>query len=102
MLTFAEAYAIVCPDGCPVDPGSQAFRDIQELMRQSGHVSFQDKLVTELIPRPPKNISEIKRFSERPAQEPSTKISKRQWLSVAANREMFMKHLNKNNNSTSL
>jgi hypothetical protein len=101
-LTFDEAYAIVCPDGRTVNPGCQDFKDIQELMRQSGHVHFQDRLVIELVPRPAKNVLEVRRFLEQPTREPSKKLSKRQWLSVAANRDCFMKCLNKNNNSPSI
>ena len=95
MLTFAQAYAIVCPDGRPVDPISQEFRDIQELMRQSGYVPFQDKLVTESVPRVPEKVSDLKRFHERPAREPSVYVSKREWLSVAANKEKFLASLNR-------
>jgi hypothetical protein len=118
MLTFAQAYAIVCPDGRPVDPDSQDFRDIQELMRQSGYVLFQDKLVKDLVPRMPKTVMEAMRFHERSSIEPIVKVSKRQWLSVNANRAAFLERLNggpkaspsppvsdtsiKNNNATSL
>jgi hypothetical protein len=118
MLTFAQAYAIVCPDGRPVDPDSQDFRDIQELMRQSGYVLFQDKLVKEMVPKIPETVLEARRFHERPSIEPSIKVSKRAWLSIDANRAAFLGRLNrgakaspsppvsdtsiKNNNATSL
>lgn len=94
-LTFAQAYAIVCPDGGQVTPHSKEFRDIQELMRQSGHTTFQDTLVTAFVPKPPTNVAQIQHFHERQTREPSKFISKREWLSVAANKEAFMKHLNR-------
>jgi len=95
MLTFAQAYAIVCPDGRPVDPDSKDFRDIQELMRQSGYVPFQDKLVKDLVPRMPQSVADIQMYHERPSREPSVYVSRRQWLSVTANRELFTKNLNR-------
>ena len=95
-LTFAQAYAIVCPDGRQVVPKSQEFNDIIELMRQSGHVSFQDKLVHELVPRVAKTVQEARPFIEQPTIERPTIVSKRQWLSVEANRNAFLNALNKN------
>jgi hypothetical protein len=92
-LTFAQAYAIVCPDGRPVDPTSQDFRDIQELMRQSGYVHFQDKLVQDLVPRMPQTVADIQMFHERPAREPTVYVSKREWLSVDVNKEKFLANL---------
>lgn len=96
-LTFAQAYAIVCPEGNPVVPKSKEFNDILELMRQSGYLAFQDTFVKENVPRVPKTEQEAKQYIERVVVAPTTtKVSKKQWLSVAANREAFMANLNKN------
>jgi hypothetical protein len=95
-LTFAQAYEIVCPDGGPVAPNSKEYIDIMELMRQSGYVPFQDKLIIENVPRAPTTVSDVKRYNEQPHVEPaSLKISKKQWMSVTANKELFLKALNK-------
>jgi hypothetical protein len=95
-LTFAQAYAIVCPDGGEVTPYSKEFNDIQELMRQSGHVLFQDRLVTENVPRVPQTVQEAMPYIAVQTIDPAPKkISKRQWLSIAANKEVFLNHLNK-------
>ena len=94
-LTFAQAYAIVCPDGGAVAPHSKEFSDIQELMRQSGHVNFQDRLLVENVPKPVTTIAQATRFVERPLKTETLYISKREWLSVAANKELFLNALNK-------
>jgi hypothetical protein len=95
-LTFAQAYAIVCPDGGEVTPYSKEFQDIQELMRQSGHVLFQDRLVTESVPRVPQTVQEAMPYIARQTIDPAPqKISKREWLSITKNREAFLNHLNK-------
>jgi len=95
-LTFAEAYAIVCPDGGETPPHSKEFSDILELMRQSGHVDFQDRLVKENVPKVPTNVLEAQPYIERGVVPTAPlKMSKREWLSVEANRELFLKHLNK-------
>ena len=95
-LTFAQAYAIVCPDGGEVTPFSKEFQDIQELMRQSGHVLFQDRLVTESVPRVPRTVEEARPYIERQTIDPRPQvISKRQWLSIDKNKEKFLKALNK-------
>jgi hypothetical protein len=95
-ISFGEAYAIVCPDGGEVCPNSREYRDIVELMKQSGYVSLNDRMVKDSVPKIPRTVQETKPFMERQlATEPSGKISKRQWLSVEANRSTFIKHLNK-------
>jgi len=92
-LTFAEAYAIVKPNGGEVRPGSKDFKDIMETMRQSGYVSVQQNLVTENVPRQPKTIDESRVYTARPVNTNQLYVSKRQWMSVAANRAAFMEHL---------
>jgi hypothetical protein len=92
-LTFDEAYKIVKPKGGVVLPDSKDFRDIMELMRQSGYVSVQQNMVTENVPRPPKSIDDARVYTERPVNTNQLYISKRQWMSVAANRAAFMEHL---------
>jgi len=98
-ITFGEAYAKVCPYGGEVTPDSKEYRDIMELMAQSGYVPLHDRMIKDSEPKQPRTIKEAMPFLERiPATEPSGKISKRRWLSVEANRNAFIKHLNKNNN----
>jgi len=95
-ITFGEAYAKVCPEGGEVTPDSKQYRDIMELMRQSGYVSLNDRMMKDSVPKIPRTVEEAMPFLERiPATEPSGKISKRRWLSVDVNREAFIKHLNK-------
>ena len=96
VLTFGEAYKIVCPEGNPVDPQSQQYKDIMELMRQSGYLQLQDRLVKENIPLQATRIDQVRQFTERQAIAlESTKVSKKQWLSVKAHRDAFLAHLNK-------
>jgi hypothetical protein len=53
-------------------------------------------MVKESVPKIPTTVQEAMPFMERRlATEPSGKISKRRWLSVEANKEAFIKHLNK-------
>jgi hypothetical protein len=93
-LTFGEAYKIVCPDGRTVAPHSKDYSDIMELMRQSGHKPFQDKLITESVPKVPTNVLEAKQYIERVVTDGTpTHISKKQWLSVEVNKQAFLKHL---------
>ena len=100
-MTFGEAYAIVCPEGGEVTPDSRKYKDIMELMTQSGYVPLHDKLAKESEPTKATTIQGTKRFSERvPVTEPSGYISKKQWLSIDVNKQAFLKHLNKNNNSS--
>jgi hypothetical protein len=95
-LTFSEAYNIVCPEGEVVLPDSKEYRDIMELMRQSGYLNFQDRLVKENVPVQPTRIDQVRQFTARDTITPqNTKVSKKEWLSVAANREAFIKHINK-------
>tara|TARA_R110000868_G_scaffold334803_1_gene595487 strand:+ start:857 stop:1177 length:321 start_codon:yes stop_codon:yes gene_type:complete len=102
-LTFAQAYALVCPEGGPVVPHSKEYTDIMELMRQSGHVPVEERLVIERVPKVPTSVQQALPYIERAvATLPTDKVSKRQWLSIDVNRETFLKHLNmkKNNNSS--
>jgi len=96
-LTFAEAYKIVCPNGGAVAPDSKEYRDITELMRQSGHTHFVDTLVVDSAPRQARTVQEYKRYIETPQTTLPTKhISKREWMSVDANKRAFLNALNKN------
>ena len=92
-ITFLEAKARVSPDK-PVIPGSQEHLDILELMKQSGHM-FADQNVVVPDPTPPKatHISHIRRFSPRPPMEVSKSLSKKEWLSVKANRDAYEANL---------
>jgi hypothetical protein len=94
--TFEEAWKIVCPDGRSVVPYSKDFNDIFELMKQSGHTDFQDNLVVESLPKIPETVQEAKPFIERRVIDTATQyVSKKQWLSVDANKEVFLNALNK-------
>jgi len=96
-LTFAQAYAIVCPDGGEVIPHSQKFNDIMELMRQSGYKNFRDTLVEDSAPRKPRTVKEARPFIETEQRlEKPLKISKREWMAVEGNRQLFLEALNKN------
>lgn len=96
-LTFAQAYKIVCPDGGVVTPESKKYADIMELMRQSGHQHYTETLAVDSAPKVPRTAQEAQRFIMTPqAMEPTPHISKRQWMSVDANRQAFIKVLNKN------
>jgi len=96
-LTFAEAYAKVCPEGGVVAPKSKEYNDIVELMRQSGHTKYTETLVQDSAPRIPRTVQETRRFIETPqVMCKPLKISKREWLSVEANRQCFLNALNKN------
>jgi len=100
-LTFAEAYARVCPEGGAVAPDSKEYRDIMELMRQSGHVHFTETLVQESAPRQARSVEEYKRYIETPQVTlPTGHVSKRQWMSVDANKKAFLNALNKNKTSS--
>ena len=93
-LSFSQAKAIVSP-GVPVVPGSKEHKDILEMMRQSGRI-FADENI--LVPPPPPptyhNPVELLPWRERRMREPTPKaVSKRDWLSIAANRERYEKHL---------
>jgi hypothetical protein len=96
-MTFGEAYKIVCPDGCPVVPHSKEHRDIMELMRQSGHLHYTERLVHEAVPVVPTRVDQVRRFTARDTITPAPlKVSKKQWLSVSAHKEAFDKCINKN------
>jgi ribosomal protein S8 len=95
-MTFAEAYHVICPYGGEVLPNSRLYYDILEVMRQSGYVPLNDRLVKDKEEKKPTTVQQAMPFIERKvATEPSGKISKRQWLSIDAHREAFNKHLNK-------
>lgn len=96
-LTFEEAYKRVCPNGEPLVPNTKEFRDVMELMRQSGFVPFQDTLADAHTIRTPTTVEQAKPYITRdvkPYKLPL--ISKREWLSIEANRKPFLEHLNKN------
>ena len=96
VLTFGEAYKIVCPNGGEVRPNSKEYKQIMGLMAQSGHVPLHDRLVKDVEPKRPMTVQEAKPYIERAiATQPSGKISKKQWLSIDVHREAFIKHLNK-------
>jgi N-acetylmuramoyl-L-alanine amidase CwlA len=96
-LTFAQAYAIVCPDGGAVVPHSKQYSDIMELMRQSGYKHYTETVVQDSAPKIPKTVVEASRFMETPqVMEKPLYISRRQWMSVDANKQAFLKALNKN------
>jgi hypothetical protein len=96
-LSFAQAYAMVCPNGEPVVPLSKEYEDIMELMRQSGHKNFRETLVQDSAPRKPATVEEAMPFIEtRQILEKPLKISKQRWMAVEANRQKFLTELNKN------
>lgn len=107
-LTFAQAYAIVCPDARPVAPGSKDAYDIAELMRQSGYKHYTETIVQESAPRVPRNEMEARSFIETPRTFTSFTndtgkkpfISRKQWMSVEVNKIAFIKALNKNKPSS--
>jgi hypothetical protein len=89
-LTFREAYDIVCPDGRKITPQCPQYKDILEMMKQSGYVPFQDKIAVEMIPKKPKTVIEAKRYMERPNKLVfPTKVSRRQWMSIESNRQKY-------------
>jgi hypothetical protein len=93
-LTFVEAYKQVCPNGGAVVPGSKEYNDIITLMNDSGYESFMGKLEPDPEPKESAPVCTEQKTSvcvTRPLQ----KISKRQWMSVDANRDLFVKCLNK-------
>jgi hypothetical protein len=95
-MNFGEAYKIVCPNGGPVERNSQQFKDIMELMRQSGYLHFQEKLVHENVPVIPTRVEHVRQFTARDTiTDVPVKISKNQWLSISINREAFNNHINK-------
>lgn len=101
-ITFAEAYKQVCPNGGAVVPGSKEYNDIITLMNDSGYTSFMGKLEPDPEPKESAPTVCVEQKTNICMNRPVQKISKRQWLSVGANRELFVKHLNKNNNTGSM
>lgn len=100
-LTFAQAYAIVCPDGGEVIPHCQKFNDIMELMRQSGYKNFRETLVEDSAPKKPRSVQEAMPFIQTAQRlEKPLKISRNRWMAVEANRLAFLEALNKNKTST--
>lgn len=96
-LNFGEAYKIVCPNGGAVAPNSKEYKDIMELMRQSGHTTFRDTVVEDTTPRIPRSVEEAKPYMETPQLlEKPLLISRHEWMSVDANRQCFLNALNKN------
>ena len=96
-LTFAQAYAIVCPDGGAVAPDSKKYADIMELMRQSGYKHYTESIVQDSAPKIPTSFVEAKRYMETPqVMEKPLYVSRRQWMSVDSNKQAFLKALNKN------
>jgi hypothetical protein len=93
-LSFLAAKAIVSPNK-PVIPGSQEHLDILEMMRQSGRV-FADENIA-VPPAPPPTYhhpSELLPWRERTFKTPTPKaVSKKDWLSIAVNKERYEKHL---------
>lgn len=103
-LSFNDAYKIVCPEGGEVKPDSKQYVDIMELMRQSGHVNYKDALGLS-GPKIPRTVDDTKRYMERPVvavEGAKIKLSKAEWFSVDVNRDLFVKHHNKNNNKPTL
>ena len=95
-LTFGEAYKQVCPNGEPVVPDSQQYRDIMELMKQSGFVHYIDTIAEATIPRQARNVEEYQPYvPTKMAAEQSVYISKNRFLSVDVNRKQFLDILNK-------
>jgi hypothetical protein len=92
-LTFAEAYKQVCPNGGAVVPGSKEYNDIIALMNDSGYTSFMGKL--EPDPEPKESAPLCTEQKAVCMNKPLQKISKMQWMSIGANRELFVNCLNK-------
>jgi hypothetical protein len=91
-LSFAQAKAIVSP-GKPIIPGSQEHRDVLEMMRQSGRI-FPDDFVPPAPPPTYHNPAELLPWRQRKMNEPTPKaVSKKDWLSIAANKDRYEKHL---------
>lgn len=90
-LTFLQAKAIVSPDA-PVVPGSKEHRDILEMMRQSGRVFAEDN-VTAPAPRKAQRIIDFERYQPRVEPEERKATSKKDWLSIDANRKAYEQHL---------
>lgn len=90
VLSFAEAKAIVSPNASVV-PGSQAHKDIINLMRQSGRVFADDYIPA---PQPAKRMEDLAPVKQRslPIPKPMS-VSKRDWLSIEANRIAYQEHL---------
>ena len=100
-LTFAQAYAIVCPDGGAVTPHSKQYEDIMALMKQSGYKHYSEKVVEESVPRMPRSVQEAMPFIvTREAPVAALHTSRREWMSVEVNKQAFLKALNKNNNTS--
>jgi len=91
-ITFLQAKERVCPDR-PVEPGSKEHMDILELMRQSGHVFAEESIIIPVVMPPAKTVADLKLFRERPVAPKPKAVSKKEWLSVDANRQAYENHL---------
>jgi hypothetical protein len=96
-ITFLEAKARVSPDQ-PVLPGSKEHEDCLKLMRQSGHMFPEDLYADSYVPPPPRKantMEDLKLFRERLGlRRPESKgVSKKEWLSVDANRTAYEAHI---------
>ena len=95
-LTFAEAYAKVCPEGGVVVPNSKEYNDIMALIKQSGHKNYKETIVADSAPRKPKSVEETYLFiPTKEVMEKPTYTSRNAWMSVDANRQEFLNALNK-------
>lgn len=94
-LTFDEAHAIVCPDGRKITPQCKEYKEILEVMKQSGYVPYRDRIAVEMIPKRPKTVKEARRYMELPTKLVfPTKVSRKQWMSIDSNKQRFLEALN--------
>lgn len=96
-LSFTQAKEIVSP-GVPVIPGSKQHKDILEMMKQSGRIFPDDNIA---VPHPPlgrvRELAELLPWRERKMNQPTPQaVSKKQWLSIDANRTAYEEHIVKN------
>jgi len=92
-LTFLQAKQIVCPDK-PVVPGTKDHRDILEMMRQSGRVFAEDNVTAQPpAPRKAERVIDFERYQSRVEPPKRKGTSKKDWLSIDANREAYEAHL---------
>lgn len=92
-LTFLQAKAIVSPDA-PVVPGSKEHRDILEMMRQSGRVFAEDNVTAQPpAPRRAERVVDFERYQSRVEPPKRQGTSKKEWLSIDANRKAYEAHL---------
>jgi hypothetical protein len=96
-MDFHKAKSIVSPDK-PVIPGSKEHKDILELMKQSGRIFPEQNIAVPIQP-----LGRVTRFKDlapyraREMPEPKPKsVSKRDWLSIDANRKAYDDHIAEN------